>query len=94
MTMTRSGVPLQRFYAASDGNGERPGEFPFTRGRLSNPHAKAAWIQRELSGEGDGRRSNEQIRYLLEHGQTGIDVIGDARHNRYSIRITRWRAKL
>ena len=23
-------------------------------------------------------RSNEQIRYLLEHGQTGIDVIGDA----------------
>jgi methylmalonyl-CoA mutase cobalamin-binding domain/chain len=75
---TRSGVPLQRCYVAADGSGERPGEFPFTRGRLSNPHAKAAWIQRELSGEGDGRRSNEQIRYLLEHGQTGIDVIGDA----------------
>ena len=75
---TRSGVPLQRCYIAADGSGERPGEFPFTRGRLSNPHANAAWIQRELSGEGDGRRSNEQIRYLLEHGQTGIDVIGDA----------------
>lgn len=79
MTMkTRSGLPLQRAYGTPGGAGETPGEFPFTRGRLSNPHTQAAWIQRELSGEGDGRRSNEQIRYLLEHGQTGIDVIGDA----------------
>ncbi|MGP8123451.1 MAG: methylmalonyl-CoA mutase family protein [Xanthobacteraceae bacterium] len=79
MSLTsRSGVPLQRLYTAADGTGERPGEFPFTRGRLANPHSNAAWIQRELSGEGDGRRSNAQIRYLLEHGQTGIDVIGDA----------------
>ena len=74
---TRSGVPLQRAYTANGGGGERPGEFPFTRGRLSNPK-HTTWIQRELSGEGNGERSNEQIRYLLEHGQTGIDVIGDA----------------
>jgi len=75
---TRSGLPLERLYMPERGEGERPGEFPFTRGRLSNPHTRTNWIQRELSGEGDGRRSNEQIRYLLEHGQTGIDVIGDA----------------
>jgi methylmalonyl-CoA mutase, N-terminal domain len=75
--LTRSGVPLQRVYVARDGSGEHPGEFPFTRGR-SSKQANATWIQRELSGEGDGARSNEQIRYLLEHGQTGIDVIGDA----------------
>jgi methylmalonyl-CoA mutase N-terminal domain/subunit len=77
-TKTGSGVPLQRSYAAASGEGERPGEFPFTRGRLSNPHTQTNWIQRGLSGEGDGRQSNQQIRYLLEHGQTGIDVIGDA----------------
>lgn len=76
--VTRSGVPLERVYGATDGGGERPGEFPFTRGRLPNPKSHTTWIQRELSGEGDGERSNEQIRYLLEHGQTGIDVIGDA----------------
>jgi methylmalonyl-CoA mutase, N-terminal domain len=80
--MTRSGIPLERVYGARDGGGERPGEFPFTRGRLTNAKNNAknhtTWIQRELSGEGDGKRSNEQIRYLLEHGQTGIDVIGDA----------------
>ena len=76
---TRSGVPLQPTYtAAANGAGERPGEFPFTRGRLANAHRRTTWIQRELSGEGDGQRSNEQIHYLLEHGQTGIDVIGDA----------------
>ena len=75
---TRSGIPLERTYGARNGGGERPGEFPFTRGRLTNPNNRTTWIQRELSGEGDGERSNEQIRYLLEHGQTGIDVIGDA----------------
>ena len=75
-TITRSGASLERVYMAKDGTGERPGEFPFTRGRSGQAHS--TWIQRELSGEGDGARSNEQIRYLLEHGQTGIDVIGDA----------------
>jgi len=74
---TRSGVPLQRTYVAATGEGEQPGEFPYTRGRPANPHTQTTWIQRELSGEGDGHRSNEQIRYLLQHGQTGIDVIGD-----------------
>jgi methylmalonyl-CoA mutase N-terminal domain/subunit len=75
---TRSGIPLQRSYVAASGAAERPGEYPFTRGRLASPHTQTAWIQRELAGEGDGRRTNQQIRYLLEHGQTGIDVIGDA----------------
>jgi methylmalonyl-CoA mutase, N-terminal domain len=32
---------------------------------------------RELSGEGAPQRSNEQFHYLLEHGATGLDVIGD-----------------
>ena len=32
---------------------------------------------RMLSGEGRAERSNEQFRYLLEHGATGLDVIGD-----------------
>jgi methylmalonyl-CoA mutase N-terminal domain/subunit len=75
---TRSGIPLSRFYSAPNGRGEQPGVFPYTRGRMASPHTEGAWIQRELSGEGDGARSNEQIRYLLENGQTGIDFVGDA----------------
>ncbi|QEC49524.1 hypothetical protein FSW04_19420 [Baekduia soli] len=59
-----------------------PGEYPFTRGtRRPVPRSAggdAAGIVRELSGEGSAERSNEQFRYLLAHGATGLDVIGDA----------------
>lgn len=75
---TRSGIPLQSYYSNSEAKGEIPGEFPFTRGRMANPLAQGSWIQRELSGEGNARASNKQIHYLLDHGQMGIDVIGDS----------------
>jgi len=78
-----AGVPLRPFYTPADGDpgyaalGD-PGTYPFTRGRLRPPHARpGGWIQRELSGEGSPRRSNEQFRSLLAHGALGIDVIGD-----------------
>jgi methylmalonyl-CoA mutase N-terminal domain/subunit len=58
-----------------------PGEFPHTRGtrapRARRPDQGHDFIVRELSGEGSPRRSNEQFHYLLEHGATGLDVIGD-----------------
>jgi len=78
-----SGIPLASTYRPSDGgsrNYERelgdPGSFPYTRGqRAGDP--TAGWIQRELSGEGSPRRSNEQFHRLLAQGATGLDVIGD-----------------
>lgn len=58
-----------------------PGEYPFTRGtRAASPPGsddRDGTILRELSGEGPPSRSNAQFRYLLEHGATGLDVIGD-----------------
>jgi methylmalonyl-CoA mutase N-terminal domain/subunit len=78
MMRTRSGVLLEPHYSSADGQRERPGAFPFTRGRAAHAHATGTWIQRELSGEGDARQSNQQIHYLVDHGQTGIDVIGDS----------------
>jgi methylmalonyl-CoA mutase, N-terminal domain len=78
-----AGIPLQPFYAPADGDGDYaavgdPGTYPFTRGRLRPLHARpGGWIQRELSGEGSPRRSNEQFRALLAHGALGVDVIGD-----------------
>jgi methylmalonyl-CoA mutase N-terminal domain/subunit len=67
------------FYTPADAGTEYsrigdPGTYPFTRGRLRAPQG---WIQRELSGEGSPRRSNEQLRALLAHGALGVDVIGD-----------------
>jgi methylmalonyl-CoA mutase N-terminal domain/subunit len=79
---TRSGIPLKSAYAAEDVGGldyeqslNAPGTFPYTRGIRANP---SDWIHRELSGEGDPSRSNEQLRYLIEKGQMGVDVIGDS----------------
>ena len=72
-------MTARRFYAPADpgtdyGRIADPGSYPFTRGRLRPPDG---WIQRELSGEGSPRRSNEQLRMLLAHGALGVDVIGD-----------------
>jgi methylmalonyl-CoA mutase N-terminal domain/subunit len=59
-----------------------PGVFPYTRGsrppvrRLSEDQ-ESEQLVRELSGEGHASRSNEQFRYLLAHGATALDVIGD-----------------
>ena len=58
-----------------------PGVYPYTRGTRAPRHRTAGVpsevIVRELSGEGPPKRSNEQFRYLLDHGATGLDVIGD-----------------
>jgi methylmalonyl-CoA mutase N-terminal domain/subunit len=58
-----------------------PGTYPYTRGtrspRRREPGAAPEVIVRELSGEGPPERSNQQFHYLLEHGATGLDVIGD-----------------
>lgn len=60
-----------------------PGTYPYTRGSRE-PRAAGSTgggdgeqIIRELSGEGRAERSNQQFHYLLEHGATGLDVIGD-----------------
>ena len=79
---TRSGIDLQPVYGPSEPGADyrerlgNPGEYPYTRGTRS--HTGQAWIQRELSGEGDAKRSNEQFKYLMGLGQTGLDVIGDS----------------
>ena len=75
---TRSGIQLQPACADPAGQGEFPGEFPFTRGRRAHAAASGGWIQRALSGEGSATHSNAQLKYLILRGQTGIDVIGDA----------------
>ena len=79
---TRSGIELSPVYGPTEPIGEYrerfgdPGEYPFTRG--TRAYTGQGWIQRELSGEGDAGRSNEQFKYLMSLGQTGLDVIGDS----------------
>ncbi|MBI4628906.1 MAG: hypothetical protein HY729_09360 [Candidatus Rokubacteria bacterium] len=80
---SHSGIPLKPVYTPADAAGDYaaglgdPGAYPYTRGRRPAGSDGGAWIQHELSGEGTARRSNEQFRYLIAHGATGVDVIGD-----------------
>jgi methylmalonyl-CoA mutase, N-terminal domain len=83
---TRSGIPVKPVYTPEDiqdldyqSHLGDPGVYPYTRG--IRPVGFWGWIQRELSGEGDAKTSNKQLKYLLSHGQTGIDVIADAPSN-------------
>jgi methylmalonyl-CoA mutase N-terminal domain/subunit len=80
---TRSGIPLKSVYTPGDVKNldydrhlGAPGEYPYTRGRRAS--AVGGWMQRELSGEGEPSRSNEQLKYLISKGQIGLDVIGDS----------------
>jgi len=80
---TRSKMPLKQVYTPDHIKDldyqkqlNNPGSYPYTRGRRAG--AGVGWIQRELSGEGEPSRSNEQLKYLIDKGQMGIDVIGDS----------------
>jgi methylmalonyl-CoA mutase N-terminal domain/subunit len=82
--LSQSGIPLKQVYTPSDLEDfdyvqklNDPGSFPYTRGRRFDLYPGGVWIARELSGEGDPTRTNEQFKYLIEKGALGIDVIGD-----------------
>ncbi len=83
---TSSKIPIKTVYTPDDLDGfdydkklGEPGSYPYTRG--IRPAGFWGWIQRELSGEGDAKTSNRQLKYLLSQGQTGVDVIADAPSN-------------
>lgn len=83
--VSQSKIPLKQFYTPDDITGfdyeqnlNGPGSFPYTRGRSENLYPGGVWIQRELSGEGEPARTNEQFKYLIANGALGLDVIGDA----------------
>ena len=81
---TWSRMPLELFYGPEDttnldyarqlGN---PGEFPFSRGIHSDMYRGRIWTIREICGRSTPMESNEQIKSLFKHGETGINVIFD-----------------
>jgi methylmalonyl-CoA mutase N-terminal domain/subunit len=71
---TLSGLAIEPVYRPRDGEGERPGEFPFTRGIHPEMYRRRFWTRRQQSGYGTPRESNARLVYLLKHGQTGLNV--------------------
>ncbi len=55
----------------------RPGEFPFTRGIHPRMYRQRPWTMRQYSGFGTATETHQRFLYLLERGQTGLNVAFD-----------------
>ena len=54
-----------------------PGEYPFTRGIHPLMYRKRPWTMRQYSGFGTPRETNERFKWLLDQGQTALNVAFD-----------------
>ena len=79
-----SGIEIQRCYRSEDGRGidplhdiGYPGEFPFTRGIQPAMYRGRLWTMRQYAGFGSAKETNRRLKFLLDHGQTGLSVAFD-----------------
>lgn len=61
-------------YARDIGN---PGEYPFTRGIHKYMYRARPFTMRQYSGFATAKETNKRFKYLIEHGQTGLNVAFD-----------------
>jgi len=55
----------------------QPGDYPFTRGIHPLMYRKRPWTMRQYSGFGTAKETNERFKWLLEQGQTALNVAFD-----------------
>jgi methylmalonyl-CoA mutase N-terminal domain/subunit len=79
-----SGIEVKPIYTPEDikdidysrdiGN---PGEYPFTRGIHKYMYRFRPYTMRQYSGFATAMETNKRFKYLIEHGQTGLNVAFD-----------------
>ncbi|MFH1351887.1 MAG: methylmalonyl-CoA mutase family protein [Pseudomonadota bacterium] len=81
---TWSGYPVKEFYSPKDIEGldytqdlNDPGTYPYTRGIYPNMYRGRLWSRRELCGFGSPKKTNERIHYLLEQGESAVNIAFD-----------------
>ncbi|MGD8384943.1 MAG: methylmalonyl-CoA mutase family protein, partial [Lysobacterales bacterium] len=82
--INESGIEIKKVYtpedvAASGGTDMvgLPGEYPFTRGIHAEMYRKRPWTMRQYTGFGNAEDTNKRFKYLIENGQTGLNVAFD-----------------
>ncbi len=82
--LNESGIEIKSVYTARDvetsGGSDRigaPGEFPFTRGIHQHMYRKRPWTMRQYAGFANPEETNRRFKYLIAHGQTGLNVAFD-----------------
>jgi methylmalonyl-CoA mutase N-terminal domain/subunit len=72
---TMSGVPVEPVYGPSDG--ERPGEYPYTRGPYASMYRSKLWTMRMFAGFGTAIDTNRRFHELLTAGSDGLSTAFD-----------------
>ncbi len=82
--INESGIEIKTVYTEQDleksGGVEMvglPGEYPFTRGIHKEMYRKRPWTMRQYTGFGNPEDTNERFKFLIENGQTGLNVAFD-----------------
>ena len=81
---TLSGIPVRRLYTPADlpdfDYMEKlgfPGLYPFTRGIHATMYRARIWTMRMFSGYGGPEETNKRLKFLIEHGETGLSLAFD-----------------
>ncbi|MCP3954932.1 MAG: methylmalonyl-CoA mutase [Desulfobacterales bacterium] len=54
-----------------------PGEYPFTRSLHPQGYRSRAWTTRQYTGFGTPQETNQRFKYMISHGQSGLNVAFD-----------------
>jgi len=79
-----SGIEVKPLYGPEDVEASggiemlgEPGQYPFTRGIHKEMYRKRPWTMRQYAGFGNPVDTNQRFKYLIENGQTGLNVAFD-----------------
>ena len=84
-----SGIEIKPVYTAADIGATRiaepvdgdgiglPGQYPFTRGIHALMYRHRPWTMRQYTGFGNAEDTNRRFKYLIETGNTGLNVAFD-----------------
>jgi len=79
-----SGIPVKLLYTPADTQDMDygrdlgfPGREPFVRGVYPNMYRGRMFTVRQLAGLGAPEDCNQRIKYLLDHGATGVNILFD-----------------
>ena len=79
-----SGIKVKPVYSPEDVKGidyskviQNPGEYPYTRGIHPHMYRTRPWTMRQYSGFATAKETNKRFKYLIEQGQTGLNVAFD-----------------
>ncbi len=81
---TLSEIPVKRVYTPADiedfDHTEKlglPGTYPYTRGIHATMYRARVWTMRMFSGYGGPEETNKRLKFLIEHGETGLSLAFD-----------------